>query len=567
MIHIYNRTLSGESCVNTLTFTTGLTCHFTSLPLKNNHGEIIGTFGIARDIGELLGYQKALEESESRLNKAQSVANIGNWEFDVSSGNVWASEQAFIIYGIERSSPYLPLDRVEACIPESKRVNQALIDLIQNNKKYDIEFEVHREIDGKVILIHSVAELVCEDEVPIKVMGVIHDITERRNFELRLQNAHKMESIGTLSGGIAHDFNNLLFPIVGCTQMLMADIPEDSPLRDNLNTIFEGALRAKELVKQILVFSRQGSTEVKVMKMQPVINEALKLIRSTIPTPIEITQYISDDCGPIKADPTQIHQVVMNLATNAYHAMEDTNGKLTVNLKQIELDNQDLPDTTMEPGPYACLTVTDTGSGISEEVMGKIFDPYFTTKEQGKGTGMGLSVIHGIVKSAKGSIQVHSEPGRGTDFHVYLPVVKSSYKQQKAQIIEPFELGSEQILLVDDDDAIASMEMQMLERLGYSVVSRTSSVEALEAFRANPNKFDLVITDMAMPKMSGDKLASELTKIRSDIPIVLCTGFSETIPEERAKSIGIKGFLMKPIVMKDLSYMIREVLTNKESSG
>ena len=393
------------------------------------------------------------------------------------------------------------------------------------------------------------------------------DITEHKNMEERIQQSQKMESIGTLAGGIAHDFNNLLFPIVGCTELLMEDIPENSPLRKNLNAIFKGAMRAKELVKQILAFSRHESNEIKLMRMQPVIKEALKLIRSTIPTSIEIKQNIARDCGPIKADPTQIHQVVMNLATNAYHAMEDTGGELKVSLKEINLGEQDVKSRDMKPGPYACLTVADTGTGIAENIKGRIFDPYFTTKEQGKGTGMGLSVIHGIVKSVGGSIQLDSELGKGTKFHVYLPVEISSFEPQETQTREKLQRGTEHVLLVDDDDAIAVMEKEMLERLGYSVVSRTSSVEALEAFRANPNKFDLVITDMAMPNMAGDKLASELVKIRPDIPILLCTGFSEKIPEGKANTMGIKGILMKPIVMKDLSNKMREVLGNSESPG
>jgi CheY-like chemotaxis protein len=257
----------------------------------------------------------------------------------------------------------------------------------------------------------------------------------------------------------------------------------------------------------------------------------------------------------------------MNLATNAYHAMEETGGELNVSLKEIELGEQDVLNPDMEPGPYACLTVADTGTGIEEKVKGKIFDPYFTTKEQGKGTGMGLSVIHGIVKSIGGSIQMYSELGRGTEFHAYLPVVISSFEQQEIPKKETFQRGTEQILLVDDEDAIVTMEKQMLERLGYSVVSRTSSVEALEAFKANPDKFDLVITDMAMPNMSGDKFASELVKIRPDIPILLCTGFSEKIPAGKANAMGIKGILMKPIIIKDFSNMIRKFLDNTESSG
>ncbi|MCP3954689.1 MAG: response regulator [Desulfobacterales bacterium] len=398
-------------------------------------------------------------------------------------------------------------------------------------------------------------------------LQIATDISELKKMEEELRQAYKMESIGTLAGGIAHDFNNILFPILGNAELLIEDIPEDNPQRNNLNAIFEGALRAKDLVKQILAFSRQDSLEVKLMKMQPIIKEALSLIRSTIPTSIEIKQDIKKDCGAIIADPSQIHQVVMNLATNAYHAMEETGGELRIDLKEIQLGKQDLPGQAMVPGSYACLKVTDTGTGIDEVIKEKIFDPYFTTKAQGKGTGMGLAVIQGIVQNAGGHVQVYSEPDQGTEFHVYLPVAHNAFKEQDTPTEKPIKRGTEQILLVDDEEAIILIEKQMLERLGYSVVSRTSSVEALEAFRANPEKFDLVITDLAMPNISGDKLASELKEIHTDIPILLCTGFSEKIPAEKTKSMGIEGFLMKPIVMKDLSNKIREVLDNKESSN
>jgi PAS domain S-box-containing protein len=392
------------------------------------------------------------------------------------------------------------------------------------------------------------------------ILSITRDITEQRKLETQLQQSQKMESIGTLAGGIAHDFNNILFPIVGHTEMMLEDIPENSEFRDNLNHIYAGALRASELVKQILTFSRQDSSDIKLMKMNPIIKEALKLIRSTIPTTIEIKQYLQSDCGAIKADPTQIHQIVMNLSTNAYHAMEENGGELNVKLKEIELEEPDLFDPNIKPGAYACLSISDTGKGMDNELIEKIFNPFFTTKEIGKGTGMGLSVVHGIVKSMHGAIKVSSNPDKGTKFHVYLPIAEAVKEQQVTNTTIVIQGGTEHILLVDDEQAIIGMEQNMLERLGYKVTSRSSSLEALEAFRAAPDKFDLVITDMAMPNMSGDKLSIELTKIRPDIPILLCTGFSETMSEEKATSLGINGFLLKPIVMKDLAQNIREVL-------
>ncbi|WP_051012324.1 response regulator [Desulfobacula toluolica] len=392
------------------------------------------------------------------------------------------------------------------------------------------------------------------------VIGIARDITHDLEVEKQLRQAYKMEAIGTLAGGIAHDFNNILFPIIGYTEMLQQDIPENSPFRDSLDKIYSGGMRAKDLVKQILTFSRQRSGKLKLMKMQPIIKEALKLIRSTIPTTIEIKQDINTDCGEVKADPTQIHQIVMNLATNAYHAMETTGGEMNVNLNQIQLSNQDVLSLDIKPGLYACLTIADTGTGMNKDLIEKIFDPFFTTKKKGKGTGMGLSVVHGIVKSMEGSIRVDSMPGKGTQFYVYLPIFKKFYKEQPVQNNSPIKKGNEKILLVDDEKDIVTMEKQMLERLGYQVVSRTNSIEALEIFRADPDKFDMVITDMAMPNMPGDKLSAQLIKINPDIPILLCTGFSEAISKEKAAALGIKGFLMKPIVMKDFADKIREVL-------
>jgi len=394
----------------------------------------------------------------------------------------------------------------------------------------------------------------------INFVAVKRDITDETRMEKQLQQSQRMEAIGTLAGGIAHDFNNILFPIVGHTEMLLEDAPVDGPLRDSLNEIYTSALRARDLVQQILAFSRQEKNELKLMKMQPIIKEALKMLRSTIPTTIEMTYHLDNDCGFIKADPTQFHQIVMNLATNAYHAMEDVGGKLEINLKNIELGEYDLINPDMPPGLYACLSVADTGKGMNKLVIEKIFDPFFTTKETGKGTGMGLSVVHGIVKRMKGAIQVNSQPGKGTEFYVYLPVVKSAFEKQSPKTNKPLQGGTERVLLIDDEEGIVTMEKLMLERLGYKVTSRTSSIEALEAFRDSPDKFNLVITDMAMPNMPGDKLSVELTKIRPDIPVLLCTGFSETMSEEKAASLGIKGFLLKPIVMKDLAQKIREVL-------
>jgi len=395
----------------------------------------------------------------------------------------------------------------------------------------------------------------------VRTIGSLQDITEIKRMEAKLQQVQKMESIGTLAGGIAHDFNNLLFPIIGYAEMLLTETPKGSETRDNLEEIFKEAMRARDLVRQILAFSRQSLQEVKPMRIQPVLKEALKLLRSSIPATIKFRQKIDDDCGVIMGDPTQIHQVIMNLCTNAYHAMQEAGGDLEVSLTEIELEVADMPDgKDMKPGSYIRLTMSDTGHGMQGDVLERIFESYYTTKEEGKGTGLGLSVVHGIVKAHNGDIRIYSEPGKGTVFHVYLPLIKTQDKATELALPETVHGGSERVLLVDDEEPIVRMEKQILERLGYQVTSQTSSIEALEAFRAQPDKFDLVITDMTMPNMTGDKLAGELINIRPDIPVILCTGFSEKISRERVAAMGIKGFLMKPIVNCDLAKTIREVL-------
>ncbi len=389
------------------------------------------------------------------------------------------------------------------------------------------------------------------------------DITEQKKMKERTQQAQKMEAIGTLAGGIAHDFNNILSGIFGYTQLLQIKTDEDSEKSEYIDSILKAGNRAKDLVQQILTFSRQTMHELKPLKVQDVVNEALKLIKSSLPSTITIRRRIQSDCGLVLADHTQIHQIVMNLCTNAYHAIEETGGKLITTLKEIELAAEDIRDPTMIPGKYVCLSVIDSGMGIEPSVMDRIFDPYFTTKEKGKGTGLGLAVIHGIVKSHGGNISVYSELGKGAEFRVYLPIIKKEPEEADATLHMTILKGNESILLVDDQNDVIEIERQMLEVLGYQVAARTGSLDAMEAFRAQPDKYDLVITDMTMPNMTGDQFAVEIMKIRSDIPVLLCTGFSEQMSEKKAEAMGIKGLLMKPMVLRDLSVMIRKVLDAK----
>jgi PAS domain S-box-containing protein len=381
---------------------------------------------------------------------------------------------------------------------------------------------------------------------------------EKRRLESQLLQSQKMEAIGTLAGGIAHDFNNVLFPILGYAEMLREDLPPNSTLLPGVLEVLAGAKRARDLTKQILAFGRQVRPEIKPIRIQSLLKEVIKLTRSTLPATIEIRQEIDPDCGMVMADPTHIHQVVMNLITNAYHAMEN-GGVLTIRLNEAEF-TQDHPDSEQAAAPCVRLSVEDTGIGMDPATREKIFDPYFSTKEKDKGTGLGLSVVHGIIKNYEGHITVQSAPNRGSVFEIWIPRAAATRGGKREVNTAPLPKGTEHILIVDDEATIARMEKQMLERLGYEVTIRTGSIEALAAFQGNPDQYDLVITDMTMPGMTGDRLALKMTGIRPGLPIILCTGFSERMSAEKAASLGIGGFIMKPVVQSELAALIRKVL-------
>ncbi len=379
--------------------------------------------------------------------------------------------------------------------------------------------------------------------------------------ERQMQQVLKLQSIGTLAGGIAHDFNNILFPIIGYTELAMDDIPAESPARKSLEEVLKAASRAKELIQQILIFSRRNGSERKPIRVPIIIREALKLLRASIPTTIDIIADLEENCSLIMGNPTQVHQVVVNLCTNAYQAMHESGGEIHVRLSEESIGYEEMVQRIgIKMGPHLHLVVEDNGLGMDATVLERIFEPYYTTKEPGKGTGLGLSVIHGIVKNHGGFITVESRPGQGSSFHVYLPTID---EMEQAIEVENrvAETGSgERILLVDDEEPIVAMEKQMLEKLGYQVTACASSSEAWTVFSARPDQFDLMITDMTMPHMAGDWLSEKILDIRPNLPVILCTGHSDMIDENKAAALGIRKFVMKPVEKNELARAIRSAL-------
>jgi signal transduction histidine kinase/ActR/RegA family two-component response regulator len=436
---------------------------------------------------------------------------------------------------------------------------------LANGESWSGRLSAQRE-DGTLYEVEVLTSPVKDSSSAISnCITILRDVTLEARLERELRQAQKMESIGTLAGGIAHDFNNILAAISGFAELALKNANGNNVLNKYIEQVLKASSRAADLVKQILSFSRQTEQECKPLHMTHIIRDVLTLLRSSLPSTIEIKQEIEvgEDGDMILADLTQIHQILLNLCTNAAHAMGSRGGILGLKLASVDSAPVIPSHGQRKAAHYLCLTVTDTGHGMNASVMDRIFDPYFTTKGPGEGTGLGLSVVQGIVKSYGGVMTVSSEPGRGSTFSVFLPGVEKMVAE-KPEASELLSTGKERILFVDDEVTLVDMGKVMLETLGYNVTARTNSLDALRDFRNRPDDFDLVFTDMTMPSLTGSDLAREITAIRKDVPVILCTGFSDMMNHWEAGETGIREIVTKPYVMSTLARTIRKALDSPE---
>ncbi|MCP4546421.1 MAG: PAS domain S-box protein [bacterium] len=537
-------------------------------PILDEQGVVYRMAGIAEDITERKQAEDAVRQSEEKFRRFSE--NLKEEYFfyshDLEGKFRYLSPSITNILGYQPEdfskhyAEYLTDHPVNESV--ARTINVSTEKLPQSS----YEAEIHHR-DGTVHRFEMHEVPVCDEPGQVvAIEGIAHDITERLKIEDQLRQSQKMEAIGTLAGGIAHDFNNILTAILGYSELAMTEIPDSMPVKSNIGNIVKAGIRAKDLVAQILSFSRKEAKGRSSIQVHLVVNEALQFLRASIPTTIEIKQSIDPKSGNILADPTQIHQVVINLCTNAAQAMSAAGGILKVDLTSVEITDRDLADpageSAMSPRSYVKLSVSDNGKGIEAKDIDRIFDPYFTTKEIGKGTGMGLAVVNGIVSSHEGTIKVDSSPDRGTTFNLLFPRIAEP-SPEKSKTIDSIPTGSEKVLVVDDEKAVADLTKKMLEHLGYSVTAITSSLEALELFTSQPHAFDIVLSDQTMPGMTGDMLVRKILEIRPDIPTVICSGYSSEMDAETAENIGVSAYLMKPTGMRKLGDTLRSVLDSE----
>jgi PAS domain S-box-containing protein len=533
----------------------------------DDSGKPVKAFGIHQDITESKRVDEKLRLQSLVLNQIQDRVTVT----DLDGVITYVNDADSRALGYSRDELIGASTQKFGEDPEKGATQRKILEETLKHGTWRGEV-VNRTVEGEDIVMDCRTQAVLDKQGnKVALVKVATDITERKRAEkergklqARLAQAQKMEAIGTLAGGIAHDFNNILSIIVGNAELAMLDVPEWSPAQDNLKEVREATLRARELVKQILLFARQKEHTLSHIRLEPIAKESLKMLRASIPTTVEIREDIEEDLPSVLADPSQVQQIIMNLCTNAGQVMEAEGGTLTVRLDRAVLEAP-LPTLVdvLSPGRYVRMQVTDMGPGIPPEIVERIFDPFFTTKGVGEGTGLGLAVVHGIVQDRSGGITVESEGGRGTTFTVYLPASDAESVEAKTEQTRELPRGTERILFVDDEPMIIKLGQRMLEKQGYIVQTRASGTDALECFRQDPQRFDLVVTDMTMPGMRGDRLAEEIMAIRPDIPVILSTGYSKQISNEKAREMGIRAFVMKPLTKHELANTLREVLDER----
>ena len=533
---------------------------------KDAKGRTVRVYGANQDITERKEAAEALREGEDRFRKVFDESPIGMVMVDSDYRFVRANAAFCGMFGYTEqeltSLTFKDITHSEHIARDVLRVGELLngkIPLYRTEKRY-----VRK--DNKIVWGSSTVSTARDkDGRFLYFLAMVEDITQRKlaekekeALESRLLQAQKMEAIGTLAGGIAHDFNNILAGIIGFTEMVLDETPSESPAYRHLGLVLKSGMRGRDLVRQILAFSRKSDYERNPLSMSSIVDETVKLLRASLPTTIELMANLAATSDTVYANPTEIQQIVMNLCTNAAYAMREGGGQLSITLTDIDVKPGSPLESSLAAGPHVQLTVKDTGTGIDAKVMKRIFEPFFTTKEAGQGTGMGLAVTYGIVKSLKGDIIVRSSRKMGTVFQILLPKISPETPPERPA--EDIPRGRERILFVDDEKVLADLGKTQLEKLGYKVTAMTDSIKALKTFLKNPSRFDLVFTDQTMPEIPGLDLAQKLLTIRPDIPIILCTGHSDAVSPETAKEAGIRGFLMKPLAKREMAQAIRRVL-------
>ncbi|SDU55272.1 PAS domain S-box protein [Desulfobacula phenolica] len=531
-------------------------------PVRDEDNKVIGLIGALIDLTELEKAKTDLKKSEERFIRLMEGLQKTHFFFsqDTQGNFTYLSPSIKDVLGYSEENFLTHYTRYLTDNTINKEAIRLSEMAVKGLKQLPYEIELFHN-NGTIRQLQVTEAPVFDTHGKVvSIEGMAHDVTEIKKIETQLRQAQKMEAIGTLAGGIAHDFNNILSLVLGYAEMILDDAPKGSIIKKNTENILTAGHRAKDMVKQILAFSRQSDLECIPFQPAVIVKEAFKMIRHSIPTTIDIQEDIDPNCDLIMASPAQVHQIVMNLSTNAFHAMEQTGGCIFISLKNRKIDVKDVirNETGLLQGQFIELIIKDTGPGIDPAIQDKIFNPYFTTKEIGKGTGMGLAIVHGIVQSYGGAITIESNKSEGAAFHVFFPATKSKITAEDTN--EPVQKGSERILLVDDEEELLNMTADMLKRLGYKVTARQSSIEALKIFKNKPDRFDLIITDQTMPVMTGANLAQQMMQIRPDIRVILCTGYSSILSKTQAMEMGIKQFVLKPVTQKEIAGLIRKVL-------